>query len=110
MDKVERNRAAVKKHYEANKAQYLERNRKVREEKTQYTIKIREETPCMDCGVQYPHYVMQFDHRGDEPKSGNIGQLCAHSWKKLLAEIAKCDIVCANCHSIRTHQRRNMVR
>jgi len=64
--------------------------------------------PCMDCGIKYPFYVMQFDHRPDENKLFVIG---AHrnnrSADKILAEIAKCDIVCANCHSIRTWNRKH---
>jgi hypothetical protein len=61
--------------------------------------------PCADCGRRYPPYVMDFDHvRGD--KLGNIGSLKMQvPAAVLLAEIAKCDVVCANCHRIRTHQR-----
>lgn len=61
--------------------------------------------PCADCGVQYPYYVMEFDHvRGD--KVGNVNNL---RWSKGIAkiaeEIAKCEVVCANCHRQRTHDR-----
>lgn len=60
--------------------------------------------PCMDCGIQYPYYVMQFDHvRGE--KLFNIANVRTMSKKKLLDEIAKCEIVCANCHAERTYQR-----
>lgn len=59
--------------------------------------------PCADCGIQYPPCVMEFDHvRGT--KSFNIGG--NSSWlshQKLLKEIEKCDVVCANCHAMRTH-------
>ena len=59
--------------------------------------------PCMDCGVSYPHYVMDFDHKTD--KKFLIGRQ-VHSTtavSKILEEIAKCDIVCSNCHRERTH-------
>lgn len=62
--------------------------------------------PCKDCGVQYPSYVMQFDHvRG--VKKLNIGSATrdCSSVDKLLAEIAKCEVVCANCHAARTYFR-----
>lgn len=63
--------------------------------------------PCMDCGIQYPYYVMQFDHiRGT--KIADISTMCKLpvSREQLQKEIEKCDLVCANCHSERTHIRR----
>lgn len=63
--------------------------------------------PCMDCGVQYPPYVMHFDHRDPSTKSFTIGNNVARfTLDVVLAEIAKCDVVCANCHAERTHQQR----
>ena len=61
---------------------------------------------CMDCGTKYPYYVLDFDHRPGEVKLFNIGQHGKNTTlKSLKDEIAKCDIVCANCHRIRTWQR-----
>jgi hypothetical protein len=60
--------------------------------------------PCMDCGGTFPPYVMDFDHRDPSQKSRGVSQLTGSGWTAgLLAEIAKCDLVCANCHRIRTH-------
>jgi hypothetical protein len=61
--------------------------------------------PCMDCGVQYPSCVMEWDHRPGEIKLFTISQGVnrGRPLAELLAEIAKCDLVCANCHRIRTH-------
>jgi len=61
--------------------------------------------PCADCNVQYSAYVMDFDHRDPEDKLFNISK--PHSQNKeaiagILLEINKCDVVCANCHRIRT--------
>lgn len=59
--------------------------------------------PCADCGVSFSPYVMDFDHvRGR--KRGTIASWYASvSEKALCAEIAKCDVVCANCHRERTY-------
>jgi uncharacterized OB-fold protein len=58
--------------------------------------------PCMDCGRSFPPYVMDFDHvRGR--KSYEISRV--RSMAKVLAEVGKCDVVCSNCHRIRTHSR-----
>lgn len=70
-------------------------------------IQAIKEQPCMDCGVQYPPYVMDFDHRDPETKTLTIANVAKHGLQKLLDEIEKCDIVCSNCHRIRTHRRFN---
>jgi hypothetical protein len=60
--------------------------------------------PCTDCNVQYPPYVMDFDHvRGE--KIFNVARMKGHSLEALKAEIAKCDLVCSNCHRERTQSR-----
>ena len=66
---------------------------------------IKEKNPCMDCKIWYPYYVMDFDHvRGRKHK--NVAELIdTLSKKKIDEEIAKCEIVCSNCHRIRTHDR-----
>jgi len=63
-------------------------------------------TPCADCGNTYPPVAMDFDHTGTDKLwdvSRRIGRV---SDATLLAEIAKCDVVCAVCHRIRTQGRR----
>ena len=69
-------------------------------------ISAAKEVPCADCGISYPSYIMDFDHRGD--KTFSIGSSRTRvSAARLLAEIAKCDVVCANCHRARTYLRRH---
>lgn len=69
-----------------------------------YALRCR---PCMDCGGSYPPCCMDFDHRPGEPKLGEISRVAAMGlWAPVLDELAKCDLVCANCHRIRTERRR----
>lgn len=57
----------------------------------------------MDCGYNAHHSALQFDHvRGK--KSRNVCD--ARSIKQAIIEIAKCEVVCANCHAVRTFIRR----
>lgn len=64
--------------------------------------------PCTDCGAAHPYYVMQFDHVGDD-KAFNIGIIGPTTGRRrLLAEIAKCEVVCANCHAERSFRRLNL--
>jgi hypothetical protein len=51
---------------------------------------------------------MDFDHRDGEDKVATVSQMCTRSKECLLAEIAKCDLVCANCHRTRTMLRRRI--
>jgi hypothetical protein len=61
--------------------------------------------PCADCGFRYPYYVMDFDHRADEIKRFTISENPNGKHADFLAEAAKCDVVCSNCHRERTHKR-----
>ena len=72
----------------------------------QYLRDLKTKTPCVDCGINYPYYVMDFDDvRGQ--KHANVMELVSTlSKKKIDEEIAKCEIVCSNCHRIRTHMRK----
>jgi hypothetical protein len=59
--------------------------------------------PCADCGVKYPPYVMQFDHLSDKHFAIGSAHATGQSVEQLLDEIQKCDVVCANCHAVRTY-------
>jgi len=80
--------------------------KKQKEHLALYLKIIKEKNPCMDCKISYPYYMMDFDHvRGT--KHANVAELInTLSKKRLDEEIAKCEVVCSNCHRIRTHMRR----
>ena len=56
---------------------------------------------CVDCGEDDP-IVLDFDHRSQKNKTASVAQLTNYSWTKVLKEIEKCDVRCANCHRRRT--------
>ncbi len=60
---------------------------------------------CADCGLRDVG-VLEFDHRDPRSKRMEVSNLAStgHCWAAILAEIAKCDVVCANCHRRRTAQ------
>lgn len=64
------------------------------------------DNPCTDCGGRFPGPAMQFDHVPERgPKLFQLGMMDTrrkYSLAELKAERAKCDLVCANCHAIRT--------
>lgn len=68
---------------------------------------LKDNKECVDCEQQYPWYVLQWDHLPEYQKEYTIGDFSRNvvSKEKVLNEIAKCELVCANCHSIRTYER-----
>lgn len=66
----------------------------------------KEKHGCADCRNRFPHYVLEFDHRPEFHKIDVVYRVlrtygAEAAWK----EVAKCDVVCANCHKIRTYMR-----
>lgn len=74
---------------------------------TEWLHNLKESSPCSDCKVYYPYYVMQFDHVRDA-KEINISMAINRDWtqNRIQQELDKCELVCANCHAKRTHMRR----
>jgi hypothetical protein len=94
--------ANSREHYRRNKDSYLAKNRRNkpkykqrnRSRKAEYVADLA----CIDCGETDP-VVLEFDHRDATTKVANVSRLmAAHSWAKVQAEIAKCDLRCVNCH------------
>lgn len=106
-------RAAYKQeHYAANRERYISlaarRKHALAVERAEYLVRYFSTHPCADCGEVDP-LVLEFDHRGD--KAFDIARgLRDRSWDALSNEIAKCDVVCANCHRRRTALRGGFVR
>lgn len=96
-------------HYERNK-DYYRSKRLAREKTIKELVRQAKNKPCADCAVSYNFYVMQFDHvNGD--KEFNLAHAHKKGWSdaRVLSEIAKCEVVCANCHAERTYKRRAAV-
>lgn len=64
---------------------------------------------CADCPATqlWPACVLQLDHRPGEGKTREVSKMFAYAWVTIAAEIAKCDVVCANHHALRTQARRS---
>ena len=61
--------------------------------------------PCADCGFSFNPVCMDFDHvRGE--KRFNVATSLYLSWQRLCEELMKCEVVCANCHRLRTAGRK----
>ena len=72
-----------------------------------YLMEVKK-NPCADCGRSFPFYAMDFDHRDPSQKITDVGTMRRNgvTMEVLKAEVAKCDLVCAVCHRIRTHRKK----
>lgn len=95
-------------HYQSNKPEYLRKNAARIAQALLYVREIKSRTACFDCGNHFPHVAMDFDHVGVADKDRDISALihAGVSRERLDLEIAKCELVCANCHRVRTYTRR----
>ena len=83
-----------------------ERTKLRRVEIRRFIINLLQSSCCADCGID-DWRVLEFDHRDRKLKKFNLADSTQYSIKKVKEEIEKCDIVCANCHNIRTIEQRN---
>lgn len=60
---------------------------------------------CKDCGYAAHPAALEFDHLRDKKMAISNMLNQAYKWETILEEVAKCELVCANCHSIRTFNR-----
>lgn len=98
-------RASVKRHYDSNKQYYADKAARARIVLREFVRELKHMKPCTDCGLPYPFYVMHWDHLRD--KVDQIDRIIQKtgSKRRVLEEIAKCELVCANCHAARTWNR-----
>src|SRR2546430_2340923 len=99
-------RVYSKQHYRENRPAVLDRaarrNRDERNRIAAYVLGYLREHPCMDCGTADLR-VLDFDHRDRTDKVATVNSFIRSlDWVGILAEIAKCDVRCANCHRRRT--------
>jgi hypothetical protein len=96
-------------HYIQNRDVYIRqevaRIRRYRDQNRPLISEYLRVRPCVDC-AESDIIVLDFDHRDPSAKSHNVILLAMHKpWNRVLLEIAKCDVRCANCHRKRTaHQ------
>jgi hypothetical protein len=104
----EKQKAAQKAWYERNKEITYYRSKGSREKYRETIRKIKESSPCKDCNISYPYYIMHFDHLNASEKIDKVSSILQNGGlKNAIKEIEKCELVCANCHAIRTWKRQH---
>lgn len=88
-----------------NPARAAQANKDRRNAHQQKINAIKLASGCVDCGYNLHAEALEFDHLPEFQKLFQIGGATMRSWKSIEAEIAKCEVVCANCHVVRTATR-----
>jgi hypothetical protein len=93
-------------HYVRNRERRVAYHRRQRQEAAAWYLSLKAGRPCTDCGGVFHPAAMQWDHPPDVEKVADVARLYGGSRARVLEEIAKCELVCANCHAVRTYERR----
>jgi len=90
-----------KKYYRRDRAKRVKTNRDNRAIRRKYLFDYKSSHPCVVCGMSDPR-CLDFHHRESGDKDSELSLAVARCWsfERIDAEIAKCDVVCSNCHRI----------
>lgn len=93
------NKAYKKKHYEQNKVLYIEKNNARKSVLKAFIDEIKANSKCVRC-PESDIACLDFHHKDDNTKDFNVAQAITigYSIDKIREEIAKCEILCSNCH------------
>jgi transposase-like protein len=97
---LERKRAWDRSYYQRHKSERRVADAERKYRLYEYLQRIKAQAKCKYCGESHPA-VLQFHHRDPREKDFDISTFVYHQkggLEKLEAEIAKCDVLCANCH------------
>ena len=103
-------RAYHRLYYQRNRSRFIAKNRRNKNRQRKRLRAILwgfKQRPCQDCGDNFHPWVMELDHREGTIKAAAVANLVSKGCTdaRLLEEIDKCDVVCANCHRMRTYRR-----
>ncbi len=102
--------ADQKEYYKKNKEKYIEYSINRKKKGREYINKIKmKSNGCVRCGYKEHPVAMDFDHIDPNTKSKNVAHLATYSFEQIDKEIAKCQILCANCHRIKTWKNRQQI-
>lgn len=99
--------AGLPKYYPTEQRARMEAHRARRGPRIEILNRIKLERGCADCGYRAHPVALEFDHLPGTIKGHNIARMAsgAHSLEAIFQEIKKCEVVCSNCHRIRTYER-----
>jgi len=109
---TEKRRKFYKDHYHTYGSEYraraIERKRRLKVILRKSMLEYLSDKSCIMCGMSDVR-VLEFDHIDPATKSFGIAQGITRTlrWENMLEEISKCQILCANCHKIKTAEQQS---
>ncbi len=103
----QRSKAFYEEHREDEIDRSYEITKRRREQAQRFIYEYLSNRTCIDCG-EYDFAVLTFDHvRGQ--KKMDVSQMVQQGYAidAIMEEIAKCEVVCANCHMRREQKRKS---
>lgn len=94
--------AKRKEWYDKNKPTILEKQRLKKRERKLKAIEYLGGL-CFSCNQSYHPAVFEFHHRDPSLKDKDPSKLLSAKWERVLEELDKCDLLCANCHRLAHH-------
>lgn len=95
--------------FSSNRRKYWKLKQDTKQDRRLELIKLSS-GECSDCGYSENPAAFEFDHVRGKKKAAISNMLnVLNSWETILQELEKCELVCANCHRIRTHNRRRRI-
>jgi len=85
------------KRYQSKRAEIVEQRKQRRQNQQQWLREYKQTLSCVRCGESHPA-CLDFHHRDAAQKDFVIANNLTLGRKRILAEISKCDVLCANCH------------
>ncbi len=103
---TKQHRAYYESHHDECIANAIRSRDKIRAENRLKIMEYLQSHPCIDCGIS-DWMVLQFDHLPGKKKLANLSEMVKNGWpwRRILQEIEKCAVRCANCHQKISFQR-----
>jgi len=100
-----------KAYYEKNKAEIITKSGKRRRSQAAEFAEFKATKSCIKCGESHPA-TLDFHHVERHPDNKKVHKLVrdGHWWKRIEEEIAKCVVLCSNCHRIHHHEERQEIK
>jgi hypothetical protein len=80
----------------------LERNKYKRARRKHWINLYKTSKGCVSCGYNHSPYALDLDHVDASSKIQSPSRMFLWTLKKLMQEIRKCQVMCRNCHGIKS--------
>ena len=94
---------ASREHYLRNKDKIVEKKSNHRRLASAYVRETKTGKACLDCRNEFEWFQFDYHHRKGTVKRAAIYKMVSYGYsiESIIAEILKCDLICANCHRLR---------